>query len=50
MAIVTEEPDSLGLGNNAGELITRGLAEAKRLGVALGGRPSRSPPDPAWAT
>jgi glycerol-3-phosphate dehydrogenase (NAD(P)+) len=39
MAIGTGIADALGLGNNArAALITRGLAEATRLGVALGGR------------
>jgi len=39
MAIGTGIADSLGLGNNArAALITRGLAEITRLGVALGGR------------
>ena len=38
MAIGTGIADALGLGNNArAALITRGLAEATRLGVALGG-------------
>jgi len=37
MAIASGISDSLGLGNNArASLITRGLAEIKRLGVALG--------------
>jgi glycerol-3-phosphate dehydrogenase (NAD(P)+) len=40
MAIGTGIADALGLGNNArAALITRGLAETRRLGVALGGRP-----------
>lgn len=39
MAIGTGIADALGLGNNArAALITRGLAETTRLGVALGGR------------
>jgi glycerol-3-phosphate dehydrogenase (NAD(P)+) len=39
MAIATGISDGLGLGNNArAALITRGLAELTRLGVALGGR------------
>jgi glycerol-3-phosphate dehydrogenase (NAD(P)+) len=39
MAIGTGIADALGLGNNArAALITRGLAETMRLGVALGGR------------
>jgi glycerol-3-phosphate dehydrogenase (NAD(P)+) len=39
MAIGTGIADALGLGNNArAALITRGLAEATRLGVALGGQ------------
>jgi glycerol-3-phosphate dehydrogenase (NAD(P)+) len=39
MAIGTGIADALGLGNNArAALITRGLAETVRLGVALGGR------------
>ena len=39
MAIGTGIADALGLGNNArAALITRGLAETRRLGVALGGR------------
>jgi glycerol-3-phosphate dehydrogenase (NAD(P)+) len=39
MAIGTGIADALGLGNNArAALITRGLAEATRLGVALGAR------------
>jgi glycerol-3-phosphate dehydrogenase (NAD(P)+) len=39
MAIGTGISDALGLGNNArAALITRGLAETSRLGVALGGR------------
>jgi glycerol-3-phosphate dehydrogenase (NAD(P)+) len=39
MAIGTGIAEALGLGNNArAALITRGLAEATRLGVALGGR------------
>lgn len=38
MAIATGIADALGLGNNArAALITRGLAETSRLGVALGG-------------
>ncbi|HEX4584673.1 MAG TPA: NAD(P)H-dependent glycerol-3-phosphate dehydrogenase [Burkholderiaceae bacterium] len=41
MAIGTGIAEALGLGNNArAALITRGLAEATRLGVALGGRAS----------
>jgi len=41
MAIGTGIADALGLGNNArAALITRGLAETTRLGVALGGRAS----------
>jgi glycerol-3-phosphate dehydrogenase (NAD(P)+) len=40
MAIATGIADALGLGQNArAALITRGLAEVTRLGVALGGRP-----------
>jgi glycerol-3-phosphate dehydrogenase (NAD(P)+) len=40
MAIATGICDGLGLGLNArAALITRGLAEITRLGVALGGRP-----------
>jgi glycerol-3-phosphate dehydrogenase (NAD(P)+) len=40
MAIATGIADGLGLGQNArAALITRGLAEVMRLGVALGGRP-----------
>jgi len=40
MAIATGIADGLGLGQNArAALITRGLAEVTRLGVALGGRP-----------
>ena len=40
MAIATGISDGLGLGLNArAALITRGLAEVTRLGVALGGRP-----------
>jgi glycerol-3-phosphate dehydrogenase (NAD(P)+) len=40
MAIATGISDGLGLGLNArAALITRGLAEVARLGVALGGRP-----------
>jgi glycerol-3-phosphate dehydrogenase (NAD(P)+) len=40
MAIATGIADGLGLGQNArAALITRGLAELTRLGVALGGRP-----------
>jgi glycerol-3-phosphate dehydrogenase (NAD(P)+) len=40
MAIATGIADGLGLGQNArAALITRGLAELARLGVALGGRP-----------
>lgn len=39
MAIATGIADALGLGNNArAALMTRGLAEISRLGVALGGR------------
>ncbi len=39
MALATGISDGLGLGANArAELITRGLAEIERLGVALGGR------------
>lgn len=39
MAIGTGIADALGLGHNArAALITRGLAETRRLGVALGGR------------
>jgi len=39
MAIGTGIADALGLGNNArAALVTRGLAETRRLGVALGGR------------
>ena len=45
MAIATGIADGLGLGLNArAALITRGLAEIARLGVALGGRPR-----PSWA-
>lgn len=41
MAIATGIADGLGLGLNArAGLITRGLAELTRLGVALGGRPA----------
>ena len=40
MAIATGIADGLGLGQNArAALVTRGLAELTRLGVALGGRP-----------
>ena len=40
MAIATGIADGLGLGQNArAALVTRGLAEVLRLGVALGGRP-----------
>ena len=40
MAIATGIADGLGLGQNArAALVTRGLAEMTRLGVALGGRP-----------
>jgi glycerol-3-phosphate dehydrogenase (NAD(P)+) len=40
MAIATGIADGLGLGQNArAALITRGLAEVTRFGVALGGRP-----------
>jgi glycerol-3-phosphate dehydrogenase (NAD(P)+) len=40
MAIATGIADGLGLGQNArAALVTRGLAEVTRLGVALGGRP-----------
>jgi len=40
MAIATGIADGLGLGLNArAALITRGLAEVTRLGIALGGRP-----------
>ncbi len=40
MAIATGISDGLGLGANArAALITRGLAEIERLGMALGGRP-----------
>jgi glycerol-3-phosphate dehydrogenase (NAD(P)+) len=40
MAIATGIADGIGLGQNArAALITRGLAEVMRLGVALGGRP-----------
>ncbi|MGH8708083.1 MAG: NAD(P)H-dependent glycerol-3-phosphate dehydrogenase [Burkholderiales bacterium] len=40
MAIAVGIADGLGLGQNArAALITRGLAEIQRLGVALGGRP-----------
>ena len=39
LAIATGETDGLGLGHNArAALITRGLAEISRMGVALGGR------------
>lgn len=41
MAVATGIADGLGLGYNArAALITRGLAEMTRLGVALGGRPA----------
>lgn len=41
MAVATGIADGLGLGYNArAALITRGLAEMTRLGVALGGKPS----------
>ncbi len=41
MAIATGIADGLGLGENArAALITRGLAEITRLGVALGGQPA----------
>ena len=41
MAIAAGLGDGLGLGHNSrGALITRGLAEISRLGVALGARPS----------
>src|SRR5262249_16118039 len=40
MAIATGLSDGLGLGENArAALITRGLAEIARLGIALGARP-----------
>ncbi|NEX61359.1 NAD(P)H-dependent glycerol-3-phosphate dehydrogenase [Noviherbaspirillum galbum] len=40
LAIATGVADGMGLGHNArAALITRGLAEITRLGVALGGRP-----------
>ena len=40
MAIATGLADGLGLGENArAALITRGLAEMTRLGVALGAQP-----------
>src|SRR5207247_1191712 len=40
MAIAAGIADGLGLGDNAkAALITRGLAELTRLGIALGGRP-----------
>ena len=41
IAIATGISDGLGLGNNArAALVTRGLAEIARLGVALGGKPA----------
>ncbi len=41
MAVATGIADGLGLGYNArAALITRGLAEMTRLGIALGGKPS----------
>ncbi len=51
MAIAAGIGDGLGLGDNTrAVLITRGLAELGRLGVALGGRSSRSGASPASGT
>ena len=49
-AIAVGFGDGLGAGDNTRAMvITRSLHEMTRLGVALGGRPRRSPGWPAWA-
>ena len=51
MAIAAGMADGLGTGDNTrAAVITRGLAELTRLGVAMGGDPAPSPAWPAWAT
>ncbi len=51
LAIATGIADGLALGLNArAALITRGLAEMTRLGVALGGRADTFTGLTAWAT
>jgi glycerol-3-phosphate dehydrogenase (NAD(P)+) len=51
IALAVGMAEGMGMGDNSkASIITRGLAETMRLGMALGGRPRRSPGSPGWAT